>query len=449
MPEKKYYGSETEKAIQNFGRGNLPRELIRAYGEVKKSCIMAMQENGKVFGPSVYGCVLEAADEVVEGKLDSHFPLSLKQGGAGTSINMNINEVIAGRASELSYKKDKKKIHIDPIDDINRYQSTNDTFPTAVTVMLYRDLLETEESVIKLQESLIKKENETGSIMMTGRTEMQDALPITLGQVFASWAGGVERDRWRLHKLKERIRTTALGGTALGTCFSAPQEYIYFTEKYLRQITGLPLARSQNLTDEIANQDKWAELANGYSLCALNIFKMTGDLLLYTSSFIGEIRHPVLQYGSTIMAAKTNPVILELARGLSISVQHEAGKIASYAQNGQLQLNAYLPFILESFIEIHSCLNKAISALLEKFFPLMELDHERIEENMLRSHVLLNTLVPVLGYHKIKEIYEILNSRNPGTMEEYKKIIIENTSLKKEELDQYFDRAYAVNAMRK
>ncbi len=443
MPRRIYYGSETAKAMRNFGRGSLPSDLIRAYGEVKKSCILAIQEFNKPFDKEIFNCIIGAIDEVISGKLDSQFPLPLRQGGAGTSINMNINEVIAGRASELAGLVENSKAKIDPITDINRYQSTNDTFPTAVTVMLYRHLAEIEDAVIRFQETLVKKENEEGMLVLTGRTEMQDALPVTMGQVFASWAGAVERDRWRLHKLKERIRTIPLGGTAIGTCFSAPAGYIFLAEKYLRDITGLPLGRSQNLTDEIANNDKLSELASGYSIFSQNIFKITGDLLIYTSSMTGEISHPDLQYGSTIMAAKTNPVILEYSRGLAVSVHHEAQKIMEYSRNGQLQLNAYLPFIADSFIEIRESLLFMTSSLIEKFFRLMKFNPGRMEENLIRSSVMLNALVPELGYYRVKELYNFLSGYKIESFPQYKKLILEFTGLEKDKIDELFDPVHS------
>ena len=425
--------------MENFGSGFIGRDLIKAYGEVKKSCIYSVQDSEAAFAGEIFPYIVQAADEVIEGSLDHDFPLPLEQGGAGTSINMNINEVISNRAMELFFKKTGKKIKIDPISDINRHQSTNDTFPTALTVMLYRHLCEAESLVIKLQEVLIAGENKYGGILMAGRTEMQDALPITLGQVFSSWAGPIERDRWRFNKLKERIRLTALGGTALGTCFSAPRDYIFLAEKYLREFTGLPLSRSQNLTDEISNQDKWSELASGYAIFAGNIFKMTGDLLIYSSSMTGEILHPELQYGSTIMAAKTNPVILEFSRGLSVNIESAAARIMEFSKNGQLQLNPFLPFIAASFIEIHDWIKKIASSLIERFYPLMTLDSGRIERNLVSSNVLLNTLLPVLGYYRIKELYHAIEKKSPRSMEEYKALVRELTGLRAEEIDRLFD----------
>jgi aspartate ammonia-lyase len=439
LKSKEFFGEETRKAAGNFGMGRLPPELIKAYADVKKAVILSIQEFEQRFQNDIFSCVCEAIDRVRDGSCDEQFVLPLRQGGAGTSINMNMNEVIAGLSEHLYFEKYQKKINIDPIEDINRHQSTNDTFPTAVTIVVLQKLMEMEKLIISLQQVLIQKESEYSAVLISGRTEMQSALPITLGQVFASWAGGIERDRWRINKLKERVRTIALGGTAIGTCFFAPKEVVYLAEKHLRQITGLPLSRSQNLTDEIANHDKLAEAAYGLKLFAENLFKMTGDLLLYSSAFIGEIIHPNLQAGSTIMAAKTNPVILEYARGLALDAGYEADKIGAYSRNGQLQLNAFLPFIAESFIRAFDSLQKAVTALNEKFFSRMEIDEQRIEENLASSLVLLNTLVPVLGYNKVKEIYLMVEKDKPKTVNELKSIILDHSEMTQKQLDNYFD----------
>ncbi len=189
MEEKIYYGEETAKAVQNFGSGNLPPELVIAYALVKKAVLIAVQESEKKYPGTVFECLILAVDEICEGRHMEQFIIPLKQGGAGTSINMNMNEVIANLAGEIHFSKYGNKISLDPIDDINRYQSTNDTFPTAVTIVVYNRLTRLEKSVIELQETLIKKESEYSLILITGRTEMQSALPITLGQVFPRGPG--------------------------------------------------------------------------------------------------------------------------------------------------------------------------------------------------------------------------------------------------------------------
>lgn len=432
---KKYYSNETEKAFSNFDSiSKIPPDLIKAYGEVKLAVLKAIQYEEKKYTNEEWNALEVALIELIEGKLNENFPLSLYQGGAGTSLNMNVNEVIASRANEILEKK-----RFDPIEDINKYQSTNDTFPTAATIFVYRNLLEIENLIIKLQEFLVKKENELNHILVTGRTEMQDALPINLGQIFGSWAGMIERDRWRIHKVKERIRTVALGGTAIGTGYPAPQRIVFASERFLREITKLPLTRSQNLPDEVSNLDKYSELASILKIIGENLFKIAGDLLLYTSSFINEIIHPDLQTGSTIMAAKTNPVILEFVRGCSISIIHECDKISEYTRNGQLQLNAYLPFVLESFNLIFKLTKASIEKFMEKFLSNFQINSQKIEENLVNSKALINALIGVIGYNKVKEIYNVMIERKIKTISELKEILKEKTELKSEEIDFYLD----------
>ena len=285
-------------------------------------------------------------------------------------------------------------------------------------------------------------------MLIAGRTELQDALPIRLGQVFGAWAGCIERDRWRFHKVKERLRTIALGGTAIGTCFAASPEYVYAAERELRRATGLPLSRSQNLPDEIANHDKLAEVADGIGLCAGNVKKICADLLLYTSSLSGELIHPEVQYGSTIMPAKSNPVLLEYARGHAIAAEHEAAAVRAFAFEGQLQLNPYLPFLADELLAAGRSLGTALSALSRKFLPVLALRRERIAERLVASNVLLNLLAPVLGYRRVKELAVQLRARRRrlpvpteprGLLESYIDLVAEKSGLSREEIADRFD----------
>ncbi len=449
MDKNLYYNEQTKRAIENFGTQNLDYDFIKAFAEVKKAAILAIQEYENYFEENLFNVIIEVIDRIILGELNNNFIIPLQQGSAGTSINMNFCEVIANFATTIYKERYNKEINLDPLEDINRFQSTNDIFPTALTIMTYRHLVEIEKLIIRLQESLIKKETEYATILITGRTEMQSALPITLGQVFGGWAGSIERDRWRLNKLKERVRTIALGGTAIGTCFFAPQKYVFIAERKLREITSLPLSRSQNLVDEISNLDKYVELANGYTTIANNLFKITGDLLLYTSSFIDEIKHPYLQYGSSIMAAKINPIILELVRGLAIEVEGEAYKILQFSKIGQLQLNAFIPFVADSFINIYKYLTKGITYFIEKFLEKIEINREKAEENLLNSNILLNSLIPFLGYNEVKRIFNILKDKKIKTIEEFKECILQNSNLTKEELEKIIEPINLTTALKK
>lgn len=422
------WGKQTELAIQNFGSKQVPFKFIVSYAEVKKAAILAIQQIEKFYDDKVFNCIIEAIDEIIEGKHNEQFKIPLTQGGAGTSMNMNINEVIANRATQILKDKYNIDYNIHPLDDINRYQSTNDTFPTAMTILLYRDLVQIEKLNIELQEKLVEKEKSYNHLLIMGRTELADALPMSLSQVFSSWAGMFERDRWRLNKLKERIRTVALGGTAIGTGFPAPSSYLFSVENYLRQVTKLPLCRSQNLVDSIAHHDDYSELASGYLILSKNLIKLSNDFLIYTSSICGEMSHPELQYGSTIMAMKVNPVLLEYVKGNCIKVTHLARMIEDYNEQGNLQLNAFLPFMLDAFIEINELLTNSLNAMI-KFVSNVIINDKVINSHLNHSKAIFNLLLPFFGYSKSKEIInqmphfqdfsEILNwLKNKGISEE-------------------------------
>ncbi|NNM66976.1 MAG: fumarate lyase [Spirochaetales bacterium] len=426
------HGPETERAVSNFGQGSTPREVIRAYALVKEAALRAVQEVDERFSLEDFSVLMEVLAEVREGRHDALFVLDLAQGGAGTSLNMNLNEVIA----QLAGLRCSRALH--PLEDINRYQSTNDTFSTAVTIVAYEGLTAVEKRVVALQEVLVGLEQKYSQVLTTGRTEYQDALPMTVGQLFGAWAGPLERDRWRLSKLKERVRSIALGGTAVGTGFGAPVAYVFAAERHLRRLSGLPLSRSQNLGDEIAHLDKYSELAGGYRLVAENLVKITDDLLYLTSSAVGEIRHPNLQAGSSMMAAKTNPVLLEFVQGLAIEVQGEAYKVSLWVQSGRLQLNAFLPFILGAILKIAADLNKALDAF-RRLLPLLEVREVRMRTNLGSSAALANSLVPLLGYDRVKKVLALWEASPPQNWEEAAQILQEQLALKPDELQNLLD----------
>jgi aspartate ammonia-lyase len=456
MPEpRSYWGRETEKALANFGRGRAPRPIIAAYAQVKLAAVSALQETEGRFSPGLFACVEEALREIIAGSLDSSFPLPLKQGGAGTSLNMNLNEVAAARAEELFFERSGTSARVDPLEDMNRMQSTNDTLPTAVTIVACEAATRAEALVARLQDELASRERELEAVLVAGRTELQDALPIRLGQVFGAWAGTVERDRWRLSKLRERLRTVALGGTAVGTGFSASPEYMHAAERALRRITRLPLSRSQNLPDEVAHADKYAELAQAAALCAGNLRKLAQDLLLYGSSAFGELRHPELQYGSTIMPAKANPVLLEAAVGRAIDAEHEAAKVVAYAFEGKFQLNAYLPFLADALVACFDSLEASLGSLLS-ILPRLEVDNERIARNLRSSNLLLNLLVPRLGYNRVKELFREIGTaaidsacRDPAeAASAYIDLVAAKSGLSREEVADAFEPLMATSPSR-
>lgn len=425
--------SETEKAVNNFGKGATPFEFIYAMSEVKEAIFRAVQQTENIYSERLFNGITDSISEIKSGKYNHLFVLPLKQGSAGTSLHMNYNEVL----SDLIMSK--TGLHFHPVEDCARYHSTNDAVSTAVVIVFYRKLVEVEKKVVELQEVIVDCEKKWGNSLITGRTEFQAALPMTLSQLFSSYNGIVERDRWRLQKLKERVRIISLGGTAVGTGFFAPVNYVFAAERNLRNITSLPLSRSQNSTDSIAHHDSLSEAANGLKLIASGLVKMSNDFMYYTSSSVNEALHPQVQTASTIMPAKNNPVLLEFVKGLSISVQYEADKIARYIQEGNLQLNAFLPFILESFLIMTEDCVTALDTLSWKFLKAVSWNIDSAFSNLINSNALLNTLRPVIGYLRVKEISEQFRNMKFENYNHYLSELEKETGISSSDLEKMFD----------
>lgn len=396
------WGDQTAAAIANFGRGQTPRALIQALAEVKEAALRSLQETEAPWNPAVYQAALEALGEIREGLYDGEFPLDLAQGGAGTSLHMNICEVLASLVEE----KAGPKTGFHPLDDGARSQSTNDVVTTAVIVVVQRLIRRIETSVIGLQEALVAREAAWRGILVTGRTEWQSALPMDLSLVASAWAGSAERDRWRLGKLKERSRTVPIGGTAVGSGSGARGAYLFAVERHLRSITGLPLQRSQNLSDAVAQRDDLAEVAQVFRIVAANLVKLCRDLFFYTSSAVGELILPQLQWGSTAMPVKNNPVLVEFASGLAIRSQFSCDAVLRYAEEGFLQLNAYGPFMLSSLLSASDDLGKALDALSTGLLSRLGVDPLRCFQNLAQSSAPLNALRPELPYGFLKTLSE-------------------------------------------
>jgi len=432
-----FVGLQTALAARNWGASRTPRPVVKAYAQVKLAALTGAREADlatarPTWDEATWKLLSTALLEIRDGLHDNLFIVPLAQGGAGTSLNLNLNEAVAHLVNA-----EGGQVH--PIDDVNRYQSTNDTFPTAVTILAYEGLVAIEARVIRLQEELVRREEQWATQVMVGRTELQDALPVTLGQVFAAWAGPFERDRWRLNKLRERIRTVPLGGTAVGTGFGAPPTYVFAAEKHLRALTGLPLARSQNLIDEISHLDKYSELAGGLRQVAENLVHLTQDLLYYTSGAVGELGHPRLQAASSQMPAKTNPVALEFACALAMSVQGEAFKISQYVQAGRLQLNPYLPFVLESLLAMFDTLGRALGAVTDLFLPGLIVHSAAMESHLAGSAALLNALAPVLGYDRVAALSPVLVAHPVHTLAELRALLVEQLGLEPAEAERLVD----------
>lgn len=402
LPSNVYWGIHTLRAVENFPITGRPVHPAwrRALAEVKLAAAMANTELG-LLDHAVGTAIQTAAAEVAEGHLADQFPVDALQGGAGTSMNMNMNEVIANRALEILGIARGRYDIIHPIDHVNRCQSTNDTVPTALRVALIRLVRALSAEAAELQSALQSKEQEFAGIRKLGRTEMQDAVPMALGQEFGAWAEAVARDRWRLYKAEERLRQVNLGGTAIGTGVGAERGYAGKALEHLRRITGIGLARAENPIEATQNNDILVEVSGLLKACASNLAKLAADLRLLSSGprgGIGEIRLPALQAGSSIMPGKVNPVMTEMVTQVAYQAMAADMAVTLGVQAGQLELNAFLPMIGDNLLTMTEMLTNAMRQLRTRCITGIAADAERCRENLEHSTADAAALVPKLGY---------------------------------------------------
>ncbi|MEN6465619.1 MAG: aspartate ammonia-lyase [Syntrophaceae bacterium] len=398
LPSGCYWGIHTERALRNFhliGRPVNPA-LVRAMALVKKACCLANLQTGNI-GEEKAKAILQAADEIAEGKLADQFPVDALQGGAGTSVNMNINEVIANRAIEIMGGRKGDYSLVNPLDDVNLHQSTNDTFPTAIKIAGIYGLRRVSEKAAALQGAFQEKEKEFGKIVKVGRTELQEAVPLTLGAEFSAFSEAVSRDRWRTFKCEERLRVVNIGGTAVGTGLAAPREYIFLVIEKLREVTGLGLARGENLTGETANADPFVEVSGILKAHAANLIKISNDLRLL--NLLGEIHLPGLQAGSSIMPGKVNPVQMEAAIQAGIKVTANDSIVAEAASRGTLQIVEFLPLLADALLESLELLANT-DAMLAGAVKDIRADEAKCRAYFDRSPTIITALLPVIGYEK-------------------------------------------------
>jgi aspartate ammonia-lyase len=351
--------------------------------------------------------IITACDEIADGGLADQFPVDALQGGAGTSTNMNINEVIANRVIEIlgGQKGDYGLIH--PLEDVNRHQSTNDVYPTAIKIAAIFGLRALSQAVSELQGAFQDREQAFGAIVKIGRTEMQEAVPRTMGAEFSAFAEAISRDRWRTFKCEERLRVVNLGGTAIGTGLTAPQDYIFLVIEKLREVTGLGLARGENLVGETANADPFAEVSGILKAHGATLIKISGDLRLL--NLLGEIRLPDLQAGSSIMPGKINPVIAEAATQAAIKVLANDLIITEAVSRGTLQINEFLPLLAQALLESLDLL-QAVSRMLTPHILGIEAGDVAARRHVEATPTIITAFLPTIGYERattlIREFHE-------------------------------------------
>lgn len=401
IPEERLWGIHTMRALENFRISEEKTDplLIKALATVKKACILSNMEKSFLDKRKALP-MIRACDEIIGGAHKKEFPLDALQGGAGTSLNMNMNEVIANRAVQVS---DLENSEVDPIMDVNMHQSTNDVFPTSVKVASIAALRDLSSSIERLQGVLQKKEKEFAKVIKTGRTEMREAVPITLGAEFSAFAEMIARDRWRIYKCEERLRKVNLGGTAVGTGLTAPREYIFLVIEKLRELTAFGLMRGENAVDQTANSDVFLEVAGILKTHASNVMKMSNDLRLL--SFFGEIVLQRVQAGSSIMPGKSNPVILECAIQGALKSASELELVFQTVSRSSFQINEFLPLLSSSLLKAIQTL-KNINVMLVVHFEKIKADKKTCQRYVDNNPLIITAFLPSLGYKKVEALLE-------------------------------------------
>ncbi|QQS38638.1 aspartate ammonia-lyase [Candidatus Woesebacteria bacterium] len=395
---KKYYGEETRKALDNFHMTNTPVDLrlIKAVAIVKLAAIKANVKTGKI-KRELGRPIIKAAKEVIDGKLDTQFPTDQIQGGAGTSINMNVNEVITSRANEIL---GSSSIHY--LDHVNSSQSTNDVIPTAIRIVILEELGKYLISLNKLSITFAKKEKEFCNIVKVGRTHLQDAVPITLGREFGAYKNLIKRDIKRLEEIKKYLLITNLGGTAIGTSENASKDYITAIHEYLEMETGYKFTPSHDLVDATQNIDPLIHASYLIQLSSVGISKICSDLRLLASgprAGLAEILLPSYQKGSSIMPGKTNPVILEAFNQVTYQVIGNTQVATQVILAGELELNTMLPVFSKTIIESLTFLTNGINSVNDTVSTI-KANSEKIQSNLDTSLVLSTQLSKFIGYDR-------------------------------------------------
>ncbi len=402
------YGIHTLRALENFPlalRSVHPR-LVHAFGLVKLACTRTNQKFGAL-PDDVATPLLAACQELADGRLDEWIRVDALQGGAGTSTNMNVNEVLANRALQLAGQPIGDYAHISPLEHANLHQSTNDTYPTALRVAAIGGVRDLERALVALVECLQEQEKSLAHVVKVGRTQLQDAVLTTLGRSLSAFAEAFGRDRWRVYKCEERLRVVNLGGTAIGTGLAAPRDYIFRVVDELREITGYGLARAENLVEATQNADVFAEVSGILKTCAANLLKSASDLRLMASgpeAGIGEIRLPPRQAGSSIMPDKVNPVIPEAVSQVALRVFGNDQIIAHAVSMGQLELNAFLPVVADALLESLDLLTRACELFRTYCLVGIEADSERCAAHVSSSTATLTALIPHIGHDRAEQI---------------------------------------------
>jgi aspartate ammonia-lyase len=435
VPENVYYGIQTLRAVENFPITGYPMngEFIRAIAMVKKAAATANAELEQL-DEEIGKVIVQAADEIIEGKLHDQFLVDPIQGGAGTSLNMNANEVIANRGLELLGHKKGEYDYLHPNNHVNMAQSTNDVIPTAVriaTLTLLEGLIEKMEA---MRDVLKEKEQEFDHVIKMGRTHLQDAVPIRLGQEFGAYRRVVERDLGRIQDVRQSLHEINLGATAVGSGLNADPKYIENVALYLNEMSGFPLYSAGHLVDMTQNTDAYTEVSSALKISMVNMSKMANDLRLMSSgprTGLAELQLPARQPGSSIMPGKVNPVIPEMINQVAFQVIGNDHTISMASEAGQMELNVMEPVLAFNLLESITVMTNAFDSFTNYCLKDIQANEELMKEYVEKSAGIITAVSPHIGYEKASKIAK--DSLASG--KSIREVCLEEGSLTEEELD--------------
>ncbi|MBM7838151.1 aspartate ammonia-lyase [Alkalihalobacillus xiaoxiensis] len=439
VPKDAYYGIQSLRAKDNFPITGYPPhpELIRAFGFVKKAAALANRDVG-VLRPHIAEAIIKASEDVITGQLNQHFIVDSIQGGAGTSFNMNANEVIANRAIEILGGEKGDYLKVSPNTHVNMAQSTNDAFPTAIhiaAVSMTQGLTDELRALIREMEA---KSVEFDSVLKMGRTHLQDAVPIRLGQEFGSYRKVLVRDLKRISRSADHLHEINMGATAVGTGLNAKPEYIEKVAEHLADITELPFKTAEDLVDATQNTDAYTELSSSLKILAINLSKIANDLRLMSSgprTGLNEINLPPRQPGSSIMPGKVNPVMCEVINQLSFQVIGNDHTISLASEAGQLELNVMEPVLVFNLLQSLTILENGMRVFREFAISGITANIERCRELVENSVGIVTAINPHVGYEVATRIAkEALETERP-----IREICLERGILTEEELNEILD----------
>ncbi len=425
VPADKIWGAQTERSRNNFKIGapaSMPKEVIYGFAYLKKAAAYANCELG-VLPQEKRDLIAKVCDEILEGKLDDQFPLVIWQTGSGTQSNMNVNEVIANRAQQLAGRKigEGEKV-LQPNDDVNKSQSSNDTFPTGMHIAAYKMVVEvTIPGLEKLKNTLQKKSEAFKDVVKIGRTHLMDATPLTLGQEFSGYVSQLEHGIKALKNTLSHLSELALGGTAVGTGINTPKGYDVLVAKYIAQFTGLPFVTAQNKFEALAAHDAMVESHGALKQIAVSLNKIANDIRLMASgprSGIGEILIPANEPGSSIMPGKVNPTQCEAVTMVAAQVMGNDVAISVGATQGHYELNVFKPVICANFLQSARLIGDAAVSFEEHCAAGIEPNYTRIKELVNNSLMLVTALNTKIGYYKAAEIANTAHKNGTTLREE-------------------------------